>query len=300
MTEAQAREGTNTTIAAPAKPRSQFRMMLRVLLRDKFAVGGFIIVVLVVLSAVFAPIVAPHDPFQTDSSIRLQGPSFPDHLLGTDQLGRDILSRLIYGGRVSLPIAFLPVVFSAIIGTMLGLAAGYVGGKLDNLIMRILDILLAFPAILLAIVLVSALGPGMFNVMFAIGVVAIPVFARLSRASTLSVRNIGYVEAAQASGAGTSRIILRHILPNITAPVLVYATLQTGAMILFAAGLSFLGLGVQPPIADWGVMLASGRDVLPIAPHVATIPGVIIFVVTLSLNIFGDGLRDALDPHMRI
>lgn len=275
-------------------------MMLRVLLRDKFAVAGFIIVVLIVLSAIFAPFVAPHDPFETNSAIRLTGPSFSEYVLGTDQLGRDVLSRLIYGGRVSLPIAFVPVVFSAIIGTLLGLAAGYVGGKLDNLIMRILDILLAFPAILLAIVLISALGPGMFNVMFAIGVVAIPVFARLSRASTLAVSNIGYVEAAQASGAGTGRIILRHILPNITAPVLVYATLQTGAMILFAAGLSFLGLGVQPPVADWGVMLSSGRDVLPIAPHVATIPGIVIFIVTLSLNIFGDGLRDALDPHMRL
>lgn len=300
MTEAANQKSADCSFVDQTKPRSRFRMMLRVLIRDKFAVGGFLIVVLVVLSAVFAPLVAPHDPFETDSAIRLNGPELSEHLLGTDQLGRDILSRLIHGGRISLPVAFIPVVFSSIIGSMLGVAAGYVGGKLDNLIMRILDILLAFPAILLAIVLVSALGPGMYNVMFAIGVVAIPVFARLSRASTLSVRNIGYVESAQASGATTSRIIFRHVIPNITAPILVYATLQTGAMILFAAGLSFLGLGVQPPIADWGVMLSSGREVLPIAPHVATIPGIVIFIVTLSLNLFGDGLRDALDPHMRI
>jgi peptide/nickel transport system permease protein len=281
------------------KPRSQFMLAIRTIRRDVFAVAGFFLVILTILLAIFAPAVAPHDPYQTDSSIRLSPPGTSGHLLGTDQLGRDILSRLLWGGRVSLPIAFIPVVISSIIGIMLGLVAGYVAGRVDNVIMRVLDVVLAFPAILLAIALVSALGPSMFNVMFAITVVAIPVFARIARASTLSVRNIGYVEAAEASGASSSRIVLRHILPNIVGPILVYATLQTGAMIIFAAGLSFLGLGVQPPTADWGVMLSAGREVLGSAPHIATIPGLMIFFVTLSLNMFGDGLRDALDPHLR-
>lgn len=257
-------------------------------------------VIIVILLTIFAPLVAPHDPFDTDSAMRLSGIGTEGHLLGTDQLGRDIFSRLLYAGRVSLPIAFIPVIISSILGTGLGLIAGYLGGRVDNIIMRILDVLLAFPAILLAIALVSALGPSMYNVMFAITVVAIPVFARISRASTLSVRNIGYVEAAQSSGASSSRILMLHILPNIVGPILVYATLQTGAMIIFAAGLSFLGLGVQPPTADWGVMLSAGRDVLATAPHVATIPGLMIFIVTLALNMFGDGLRDALDPHLRV
>ncbi|HET8678587.1 MAG TPA: ABC transporter permease, partial [bacterium] len=218
---------------------------------------------------------------------------------GTDDIGRDILSRLFWGGRISLWVAFFPVLISGVIGLILGLISGYHRGLIDQVLMRVLDIVLAFPSILLAIGIAAALGPGLRNVIMAVVVVSIPVFCRLVRSLTLSVREREYVEAARCLGASQARVIVLHVLPNVLPSVIVYSTLETGRVVIFAAGLSFLGLGVQPPAADWGAMLAAGRQVLAVAPHVATVPGVLIFLVTLGFNLFGDGLRDALDPRLR-
>ncbi len=271
----------------------------RRLRRDRFAIIGLLVVALAVASAMLAPYLAPHDPYRVSSSTRLLPPGTPDHLLGTDDIGRDMLSRLLYGGRISLWVAFFPVLISGSIGLILGLTSGYYGGWVDQVMMRVLDIVLAFPSILLAIGIAAALGPGMRNVIMAIVVVSIPIFARLVRGLVLSIREREYVEAARCLGAGNARIALLHVLPNILPPVIVYATLETGRVVIFAAGLSFLGLGVQPPTADWGTMLSAGRQVLAVAPHVATVPGILIFIVTLGFNLFGDGLRDALDPRLR-
>lgn len=274
-------------------------MVWRRLRRDRFALFGLLLVLLAIFSAIFAPYIAPHDPYRVSSTTRLLPPGTPGHVLGTDDIGRDILSRLFWGGRISLWVAFFPVLISGVIGLTLGLISGYHGGLIDQVLMRILDIVLAFPSILLAIGIAAALGPGLRNVIMAVVVVSIPVFSRLVRGLTLSVREREYVEAARCLGASQSRIILLHVLPNVLPPVIVYSTLETGRVVIFAAGLSFLGLGVQPPAADWGAMLAAGRQVLAVAPHVATVPGVLIFLVTLGFNLFGDGLRDALDPRLR-
>ncbi len=287
--------------AVPAAPAStsQIAIAWRRLRRDRFAIIGLLIVALAIVSAILAPYLAPHDPYRVSSSTRLLPPGTPDHVLGTDDIGRDILSRLLYGGRISLWVAFFPVLISGSIGLILGLTSGYYGGWVDQVMMRVLDIVLAFPSILLAIGIAAALGPGMRNVIMAIVVVSIPIFARLVRGLVLSIREREYVEAARCLGAGNVRIALLHVLPNILPPVIVYATLETGRVVIFAAGLSFLGLGVQPPTADWGTMLSAGRQVLAVAPHVATVPGILIFIVTLGFNLFGDGLRDALDPRLR-
>lgn len=274
-------------------------MVWRRLRRDRFALAGLLLVVLAILSAIFAPYLAPHDPYRVSSTTRLLPPGTPGHILGTDDIGRDILSRLFWGGRISLWVAFFPVLISGGIGLILGLISGYHRGLIDQVLMRILDIVLAFPSVLLAIGIAAALGPGLRNVIMAVVVVSIPVFCRLVRGLTLSVREREYVEAARCLGASQARIILLHVLPNVLPSVIVYSTLETGRVVIFAAGLSFLGLGVQPPAADWGAMLAAGRQVLAVAPHVATVPGVLIFLVTLGFNLFGDGLRDALDPRLR-
>ncbi|MGH2375496.1 MAG: ABC transporter permease [bacterium] len=274
-------------------------MVWRRLRRDRFALVGLLLVLLAILSAILAPYLAPHDPYRVSSTTRLLPPGTPGHILGTDDIGRDILSRLFWGGRISLWVAFFPVLISGVIGLTLGLISGYHRGLIDQVLMRILDIVLAFPSILLAIGIAAALGPGLRNVIMAVVVVSIPVFCRLVRGLTLSVREREYVEAARCLGASQARIILLHVLPNVLPPVIVYSTLETGRVVIFAAGLSFLGLGVQPPAADWGAMLAAGRQVLAVAPHVATVPGVLIFLVTLGFNLFGDGLRDALDPRLR-
>jgi peptide/nickel transport system permease protein len=267
--------------------------------RDRLALLGLLIVVLAVLSAVFAPYLAPHDPYKVNSANRLLPPGLSGHVLGTDDIGRDIFSRLLFGGRISLWVAFFPVVISGSAGLALGLVSGYYGGLTDQVLMRILDVVLAFPSILLAIGIAAALGPGLGNVIMAIVVVSIPIFSRLVRGLVLSIREREYVEAARCLGASNTRVLLGHILPNVLPPIIVYSTLETGRVVIFAAGLSFLGLGVQPPAADWGAMLSAGRQVLSVAPHVATIPGVVIFIVTLGFNVFGDGLRDALDPRLR-
>jgi len=265
--------------------------------RDPVLVGALLILLAVIAAAVLAPVAAPDDPTQVDPRIRLAALGTVGHPLGTDQLGRDMLSRIMWGGRVSLVVGIVPVAVSAVGGTALGLIAGYYGGVADQCVTRSLDVLFAFPAVLLALAIVSALGPSMYNAMLAITVVAIPSFARLVRASVLALRARSFVEAAGSLGATHARIVVRHILPNAVSPAIVYGTFETGKTIVFAAALSFLGLGVQPPTAEWGAMLSQGRTVLSVAWHVATLPGLVIFLVSLSFNVLGDGLRDILDPR---
>jgi peptide/nickel transport system permease protein len=263
--------------------------------RQRLALVGGGVLILLVFVALLAPLLAPQDPLAQDLYGRLQAPSL-EHPFGTDDFGRDILSRIIYGARISLRIGLVAITAALAVGTVLGLLAGYWGGIIDTLIMRIMDLLLAFPSILLAIAVVAVTGPGIDNAIMAVSVVLIPQFARLVRSSVLSVREMAYVEAARALGAGQARILLISVLPNCMAPIIVQTTLSLGTAILDAAGLSFLGLGAQPPTPEWGAMLAGGRELLLEAPWVMTFPGLAIFAVVLALNLFGDGLRDALDP----
>ncbi len=267
------------------------------LLRDGGAIGGVCVVGVIAAVSILAPVLSPYDPDAVDAAIRLAPIGSPAHLLGTDDLGRDILSRLLWGGRVSLVVGLAPVAIALLVGVSLGAISGYARGVVDGVIMRCLDVLLAFPAYLLAIAIVSALGAGLSNAILAIALVSTASFARLVRGSVLSVRERDFVQAARLLGAQDSRIIWAHVLPNVLSPVIVFATLEAGRTIIFAAGLSFLGLGAQPPTAEWGAMLSQGRGLLNIAPHVASLPGVAILLVSLGLNLFGDALRDATDPR---
>lgn len=270
----------------------------RRLRRNRAAVAGAGIVAGFVLVAVLAPVLVPFDPVQGDLKDRLQPPSMT-HWLGTDELGRDLLSRVVYGARVSLQIQVVAVVLALILGVTLGAVGGYVGGYADNVIMRSLDVLLAFPSIFLALGIIAALGTGLFNLMLAAGIASIPQFARIVRASVLSLKEREFVEAALALGSGSGRVIFRHLLPNCLAPIIVASTLRMATVLLTASGLSFLGLGVQPPTPEWGAMLSNARSYLIVAPHVATIPGLAIMIVVVGFNLFGDGLRDTLDPRLR-
>ncbi len=251
-----------------------------------------------VTAAIAGPLVAPHDPYRVDLARALAPPS-PQFLLGTDTLGRDIVSRLAWGARVAFVVSTVPVIVALGIGLAAGVVAGYAGGLLDYGIMRILDVWLAFPTILLALGLAAALGPGLRTALIAMMVVNAPPLIRLVRGLVLAAKEHAYVEAARSLGASTPRVLVRHMLVNIVSPVIVYTTLQTGRNVILAASLSFLGLGIQPPAADWGVMLSEGRSVIALAPAVATIPGLAIFLVTLGFNLVGDGMRDILDPLMR-
>ena len=264
--------------------------------RNRMAIAGGILLIGFLFLAIFAPLVAPYDSLQQDLYNRLSPPSF-DHPFGTDDFGRDILSRVILGSRISLRIGVLAVLIALILGTTIGLTAGYWGGILDQLLMRAMDLMLAFPSILLAIGIVAILGPGLENAMLAIGIVAVPQYARLVRASTLSVREMDYVQAVRALGAGDLRIIGFTVLPNCLAPLIIQATLGLATAILDAAGLSFLGLGAQPPIPEWGAMLSQGRELILRAPWVLTFPGLAIISTVLAFNLLGDGLRDSLDPR---
>jgi peptide/nickel transport system permease protein len=286
-------------LAAAARSRTWSQMIWGRLRQDHFALAGAAIVLFTIFLAVAAPMIAPHDPLTQDSSIRLSPIGSPDHLLGTDGNGRDILSRLIFGSRTALLVASVPVVVAGLLGLGIGLAAGYFGGLTDTILMRLSDILFAFPAILLAIAIVAAMGPTLVNAILALAIVFIPAFARLVRASVLSIREREFVLAARASGATPGQMIARHILLNALSPIIVFATLQTGQMIIFASALSFLGLGVQPPTPDWGSMANDGRNSMLIAPWVTTLPGIAIFLVSVGFNLFGDGLRDALDPTLK-
>jgi peptide/nickel transport system permease protein len=273
-------------------------MVLRQLRKDKAAILGAFILSLVVLAAVLANVIAPYDPIAI-SEQRFEPPG-PAHFLGTDELGRDILSRVIFGARISLLVGLISVGIAASIGVPLGLVSGYYGGVIDNLIMRVLDVMLAFPGILLAIVVVAILGPGLTNAMVAVGIANIPTYARVVRGSTLTEKSKTYVEAARLIGVPTLKTLVRHILPNVMAPVIILSTLGVASAILAAAGLSFVGLGAAPPTPEWGAMLSRGRQYLREEWWVATFPGLAILVTVLGINLLGDGLRDALDPRLRV
>jgi len=272
--------------------------------RNKTAVAGLIVVAGFVLCAIFAPFLSPHDPLETALYDQLKPPVWADggfkkNILGTDDLGRDILSRIIYGARVSLIVAVISVGLAFVLGTFLGSISGYYKGVLDNVIMRIMDIILAFPYLLLAIVVVAYLGPSLQNAMMAIGITYVPRFARIVRGSVLEECEKDYVMAARAVGAGDWRIIFIDILPNCLGPLIVLTTLSFASAILDAAALSFLGLGAQPPTPEWGAMIARSRGLILRASWVMTFPGVAILLAVLGFNLLGDGLRDALDPRLR-
>jgi peptide/nickel transport system permease protein len=259
--------------------------------------GATLLFILVML-ALLAPVLAPEAPNTQNWFNRLKPPN-PSAWLGTDDFGRSVLSRILHGGRVSLLSGVLPVLLGAGVGTLLGLLAGYIGRTADTLIMRVMDVLLAFPGLLLALAILGTLGPGFQNAVLAIGIGLMPTFARLVRAEVLQVKQGEFVEAAHALGAPHPRVLLRHVLPNVASPLIVQATVSVGYAILAAAGLSFLGLGVQPPVSDWGEMLSSGRRFLPQAWWLEVFPGVMIALTVLSINLLGDGLRDALDPRTK-
>jgi peptide/nickel transport system permease protein len=279
------------------------RGLARIWRLSPLMVVGGVILLLVALACALAPALAPTDPIKTVFSARLRPPlglgGTPGYLLGTDNLGRDILSRTLYGGRISLTLATGAVVLAAISGVVLGLLSGYVGGAIDDVIMRAADIQLSFPVIMLAIAIIAVVGTSEIAIVGVLALSGWVLYARTLRASLLSIRQVEYVEAARALGAGGFRIVVRHILPNTLAPILVIASAQFATMVLLETGLSFLGLGVQPPRPSWGNMLAEGRDYLSNAWWLATVPGLAISLVVLGANLFGDGLRDVLDPRLR-
>lgn len=276
--------------------RREYARIWRRFATNAFAVVAALILVALVLVAILAPWVAPEDP--AAQNLARQGlPPGAGTILGADQLGRDVLSRLIFGARIALEVGIVSITVALVIGTAIGVVAGYFGGWLDDAVMRVMDVLLAFPYLLLAIAIVAALGPGVANTIIAITVWLTPSYARLSRSVVLTVRRNAYVEAARAIGASHAGIMLRHVLPNILTPLLVQTTLDFARAIMMEAGLSFLGYGVQPPIPSWGSMIAEGRNELLIAPHIATAPGIAIVVTVLALNLVGDALREALDPR---
>ncbi len=293
---------------ATQAPANLWLDALRHLLEKRSAVVGLVMLGLMVFIAIFAPVLATHDPTQilqnakrnTPPCIHLLGcpAAQTQYLFGTDGNSRDFFSRVIYGSRLSLQIGFATVTFAIIVGTLLGAVAGYLGGWLDNLIMRCMDVLLAFPSLLLAIAIVAVLGPGLINALLAISIVAIPGYARIARASVLSVKELDYVTADRALGVSSARILFRRILPNAMTPLIVQGTLGIAGAILEAAALSFLGLGAQPPTPEWGLMLGEERNNLFNAPYLMFIPGIAITITVLGFNLLGDGLRDALDPRL--
>jgi len=265
--------------------------------RNRLAMAGLVIVGLLLLVAAFAPLIAPHDPLMQDLSRRLLPPGTPGNLLGTDDFGRDILSRILYGARITLYIIALVAVTAPVLGLLIGTVSGYFGGWIDAVLMRITDIFMAFPRLILALALVAVLGPGIGNAVLAIALTAWPPYARIARAETLTVRNSDYIAAVRLQGAGAGRIIWGHIVPMCLPSVIIRVTLDMAGVILIAAGLGFLGLGVQPPMPEWGLMISSGRKFLFEQWWVATMPGLAIFLVSLGFNLLGDGLRDVLDPR---
>jgi peptide/nickel transport system permease protein len=269
----------------------------RLLSRNRLAVAGFVVILLAVLAAVSAPWLPLVDPDAVDTPHRLQPPFTPGHVLGTDEFGRDLVSRLVWGSRVSLLAGVGTAGLAMLVGVTLGVLGGYYTGWIETTVMRLTDILMAFPYILLAIAIVAGLGPGLRNAMIAIAIVGFPLYTRLVRSVVLSVREREFVEAARALGSPDLVILRRHVVPHLVSPVIVAFSLDVGAKILATAGLSFLGLGTQPPTADWGSMLATGRQFVILRPHVVLLPGIAIFVMVLALNLVGDAVRDALDPR---
>lgn len=279
------------------RQRSYARHAFRQLRRHRAAMAGAAIIVLVIFTAVAAPLVSPYDPVQMNPDDAFEGPS-REHWLGTDEYGRDLFSRIVYGSRISLSVGIISVSISLVFGTALGLMSGYYLGIADVVVSRIMDVFYAFPPILLALVMIAMFGVGIDKVMIAIGIVYTPLFARVCRGSVLAERGKVYVDAAQMIGASDIRIIRDHILPNVLAPLIVQATLCMSFAILAEAALSFLGLGTQPPMPSWGMMLSKGRGLMYHSPWVSIWPGLAIMIVVFAFNVFGDGLRDALDPRL--
>ena len=293
---------TETTAAistARVAPRTPGAAVWRRMRRNRTAMLGLAVLVLFALSGIFAPYLAPYDPYRSDLEGSLIGPS-RTHWLGTDELGRDILTRIVYGARVSMVIGAISVSIGVVLGVPVGLFAGYFGGRFDLFSQRVIDVLLGFPGIILAIVLVTMLGVGLINVMIAVGIVSVPTYARLIRGQVLALKSLEFVEAARVLGGSTARIVFRHILPNTLAVLIVQTTLQVASAILSAAALGFLGLGVQQPTAEWGAMLSTARQYIQLAPHTLIFPGLAIMLTVLGFNLLGDGLRDALDPRMKL
>jgi len=266
--------------------------------KHKGAVLGLALLTTLLIGAILAPVLTPYSPTKMMPRQRLSPPS-NQHWLGTDNLGRDLLCRILYGGRISLLVGFVAVGIGAVFGGIGGAVGGYFGSWVDTAIMRLMDVLMSVPQLILAVAMVAALGPGLINLMISVGISVLPRYARISRASALSLRETEFVEASRAAGCGHIRIIFQNILPNCMAPLIVYSTLGVAQAILSASTLSFLGLGIQPPSPEWGAMLSAGRDYLRTAPWIMIFPGIFIVVVVLSLNLVGDGLRDALDPKLK-
>jgi peptide/nickel transport system permease protein len=285
-------------LTRPAPTEQRRLAVVRMLGRDRGGLAGLVLVAASLLVALFGPALAPYDPTLIFPGERLAAPG-AKFLLGADELGRDMLSRTLYGARISVQVGIIVVTLASLIGVPVGLVAGYFKGRIDLVLMRIVDVMFAFPTILLALALVAVLGTDLRNLIIAITIVYIPSFARVTRGSTLSVSEEPYVEAARAIGVSHAGIILRHVLPNVSAPVIVQFTISLAYAILVEASLSFLGLGVQPPAASWGSMLATGKPYIDISPWVSVVPGVAIMVTVLGFNLLGDGMRDALDPRLR-
>ncbi|MBC7376672.1 MAG: ABC transporter permease [Burkholderiaceae bacterium] len=283
------------TIAPAARSRSFWTVVLRKLRSDPVAMCSAAVLLLIILAAVFAPWVAPADPFKTSMLRRLLPVGSPGFLLGTDELGRDMISRLVYGGRLSLLMGVLPVLLAFGIGTSIGLFAGYAGGRTNMVIMRTLDVFYAFPSVLLAVAISGALGPGMINSMIALTIVFVPQVVRVAESVTTQVRGLDYVDAARMSGAGALSIIRVHVLGNVLGPVFVYATGLISVSMILASGLSFLGLGVKPPQPEWGLMLNTLRSAIYSNPWVAALPGAMIFITSIAFNLLADGIRSAMD-----
>lgn len=280
------------------KGQGLYRVLMRRLLRNPSAVIGLIILGILIFLAVFGDLIRPYDPGLIDIPAKMQAPN-QSHWLGTDQYGRDILSRIIVGTKYSLLLGLLNTTISALLGILIGAVSGYFGGKVDLVLMRILDVIQSIPGMLLAIAISAVLGPGFWQVIIAIGIAGTPSFARMARASVLTVRNMEYIEAATLINCGTPRIILSHVLPNALSPLLVQFTMSIASCILLAASLSFIGLGVQPPTPEWGAMLAGAKDKVREYPYLLIAPGVMIMLAVLSINMIGDALRDVLDPKLR-
>ncbi len=290
--------GTAATLEKEAIRKPVKNRFFGRLLRNRLAVIGLIISIIVVITALFAPVIAPYDPIAINLPERLSPPS-TEHWMGTDHLGRDVFSRVVYGARISLEVGFVSIALGSLLGLIAGAAAGYLGKGVDNILMSIMDAIYAFPAILLALGLVAAFGPSLVTVMTAIAIVRIPIFARTVRSSVLAEREKEYVMAARTIGQREFWVLMRHILPNTLTPLIVVTTTYFASAIVVEASLSFLGLGVPPPAASWGVMLNDGRKYMEAMPHVVVFPGIAISLTVLGFNMLGDGLRDLLDPKLR-
>jgi ABC-type dipeptide/oligopeptide/nickel transport system permease subunit len=300
---------TSNPITLPiSERRSPTREALRNLWKHKSGKAGIFILTFLVLVAIFAPVIAPYDPTQILKNVQRRSPPCihllgcpldqPQHIFGIDGNSRDLFSRVVYGSRLSLQVGLATMTFAILIGTLIGAVAAYAGGAVDNILMRIMDVLMAFPSLLLAIAIVSVLGMGLINALLAIGIVSIPRFARLVRSTVLSVKELDYVQASRALGASPMHILFKRILPNAITPLIVQGTLGIATAILDAAALSFLGLGAEPPIPEWGLMLGEEKNSIFSAPHLVIFPGIAIMLTVLGFNLLGDGLRDALDPRL--